>query len=122
MHETSLVRSLLNQVEHIRATNNGTTVNQIEVEIGPLSGVEPLLVREAFGILVGHTNWPAAEIVIREIPLEACCRECRSNFNLVAFRFECPDCGSRSVKVTHGAAFRLLNVTLETAEPQETPT
>lgn len=121
MHETSLVRSLLNQVERLRETHGGSSVRQIEVEIGPLSGVEPLLVREAFDRLAEAFPCVDAELVIHEVSLRACCRDCRAEFTLQSFRFECPKCASRSIRVTHGDEFRLLNVTLEKAQPTESP-
>ena len=121
MHEVSLVQSLLNQVERLREAHGGTTVTRIEVEIGPLSGVEPVLVREAFDLLVADSDWPAAELVIDEVPLSARCKQCDATFNIESFRFECPQCGSRAVNVTRGDQFRLLNVTLETPQPMESP-
>ena len=120
MHETSLVRSLLNQVERLRYTHGGSSVTQIKVEIGPLSGVEPLLVRNAFDRLVSDSSCSGAELVIDVVPLRARCRDCHTEFTLEAFRFECPHCASRAVHVTRGDEFRLFNVTLETTQPSET--
>ncbi|QDU38109.1 hydrogenase nickel incorporation protein HybF [Maioricimonas rarisocia] len=119
MHEVSLVRSLLNQVERLCEAHGGTAVTDVEVEIGPLSGVEPLLAREAFALLVADFGWPAAELTIEEVPLMAICQSCGAEVTVESFRFECPGCGSRSLKVTRGDQFRLLNVTLETATPME---
>ncbi len=119
MHETSLVRSLLNQVEQLRAEHGGTCVTQVEVEIGPLSGVEPLLVREAFERLVQNTAFRDTDLMIQEVPLRATCVDCQAEFVLDAFRFECPNCQSTPVRVTAGDAFRLLNVTLETTSSLE---
>ncbi len=114
MHEASLVRSLLNQVESVCRSNGGTAVICIEVEVGPLTGVEPLLVREAFELLAPGTDCEGADLVIREVPLSAECRVCGAEFSVDQLRFECPGCGSTSVRVTHGDEFRLLNVILET--------
>lgn len=119
MHETSLVRSLLSQVERLRETHGGSSVTQIEVEIGPLSGVEPLLVREAFDRIVETSLCVGAQLVVHEVPLRASCRDCLADFELKSFRFKCPECASRSVRVTHGDEFRLLNVTLETDQLME---
>ena len=114
MHEASLVRSLLKQVEQLRAEHGGTSVKQIEVEIGPLSGVEPILVREAFEVLIHDTQFSATELLVNEVPLMACCETCHAEFELRSFHFLCPACGARTVRVTHGDEFRLLNVTLKT--------
>lgn len=119
MHETSLVRSLLHQVERIATDHGGQAVTRIEVEIGPLSGVEPLLVRQAFDRLVGHSCWPAAELAIEEVPLEGCCENCNSEFAIEGFEFRCAVCASTSIRITRGDEFRLLNVTIETTQPME---
>jgi len=119
MHETSLVRSLLHQVEQVAREHEAKTVAQIEVEIGPLSGVEPLLVRYAFDSLVDQTSCAGAELIIQEIVLRACCRDCHAEFTLKDFKFVCPVCASKSIRITQGDEFRLLNVTLEATEPME---
>jgi hydrogenase nickel incorporation protein HypA/HybF len=119
MHETSLVRSLLLQVEQIAAQHVGAAVTRVEVEIGPLSGVEPLLVRSAFDRLVDRSRWPSAELAIEEVSLGACCRSCAAEFAIEDFAFRCPECASPSVRITSGDQFRLLNVTIETPQPME---
>jgi hydrogenase nickel incorporation protein HypA/HybF len=48
MHETSLVRNLFEQVRRISAQHPGTQVGKVEIEVGPLSGIEPLLFESAF--------------------------------------------------------------------------
>ena len=47
MHEESLVRSLLEQVRRLVREHAAETVERIEVEVGPLSGVELDLLRSA---------------------------------------------------------------------------
>jgi hydrogenase nickel incorporation protein HypA/HybF len=119
MHETSLVRSLLTQVEQIAAQHGGTAVTRVEVEVGPLSGVEPLLVRSAFDRLVDRSRWPSAELVVEEVSLRACCPSCGAEFTIEDFTFRCPECASSSLRVTRGDQFRLLNVTIVTDQPME---
>ena len=48
MHEMSLARCLLAQVGHLVEAHGGGTVRSIRVQLGPLSGVEPLLLASAF--------------------------------------------------------------------------
>ena len=48
MHEASLARALLNQVAQIARDRQGQAVLEVIVQVGPLSGVEPLLLVEAF--------------------------------------------------------------------------
>ncbi|TWU08801.1 Hydrogenase/urease nickel incorporation protein HypA [Symmachiella macrocystis] len=121
MHEISLVRSLLKQVERLCKQNDGTAVEQIEVEIGPLSGVEPLLVREAFEILSFGTGCAGSRFVIHEVPLKARCSDCQAEFELPSFVFVCSGCQSRAIQITSGNEFRLLNVTIQANQAANIP-
>ena len=130
MHEFSLVRSLLEQVDEIVISNHGRSAKEIHVEIGPLSGVEPLLVKEAFEQLSGSrsretsirvlTN-SATTLVIDEVPLTARCQDCCTEFELSNFRFICPNCGGRETRILRGDAFRLMSVTIETTMETKVP-
>lgn len=113
MHEISLVRSLLEQVNEIVVSNHGRSAKEIHVELGPLSGVEPLLVKEAFTQLSANRLHRDTVLVIDEVPLTARCQDCRSEFELSDFRFLCPNCGSRETRILRGDAFRLMSVTID---------
>ena len=108
MHEISLVRSLLEQVDRIVTEQGGRAAVEIRVEIGPLSGVEPLLVKAAFLQLAGDGT-----LIIDEVPLTTRCDSCHTEFEVESFRFVCPDCGSRETSVVRGDAFRLMSVTVD---------
>lgn len=117
MHEESLVRSLLAQVEQLRVEHAAEAITCVTVEVGPLSGVEPLLVREAFKRLIVGTPQADMKLVIREVPLTCLCRACGAESRLDSFHFQCPDCGSSSVQITTGDEFRLIDITVETEDP-----
>lgn len=115
MHEVSLVRSLLQQVAEIAAQQGAAIIEEVRVEIGPLAGVEPLLIQSAFVQLVAGSAAAGSQLVVDEVPLHLLCRACRADFMLEQFRFECPKCASRSVQVLSGDEFRLVSITV--AEP-----
>lgn len=118
MHEASLVRSLLRQVSDLLVAHQGESVEVIRVEMGPLSGVERVLVEIAFTEQVDSTPCRGAKLEVTEVPLSAKCRECRAEFAIERFRFVCPECGSPHVQVTGGEEFRLLDVDLRTDRKQ----
>ncbi len=120
MHEVSLVRALLQQVERICKLHEGAAIEQIDVEIGPLSGVEPLLVSEAFQVVASSTPCAKAALVIHEVPLKARCQDCGRESIVADFNFSCGICGSHALRITQGDEFRLLSVTLQTHEPLNT--
>lgn len=112
MHEVSLVQLLLQQAREVAVAQGGLAIEEIRVEIGPLSGVEPLLVSSAFDRLVAESSLHGARLVIDEVSLEAHCHDCGTNFELQDFRFECPGCKSRRVHVVRGDEFRLVSITV----------
>ncbi|HMP17422.1 MAG TPA: hydrogenase maturation nickel metallochaperone HypA, partial [Gemmatales bacterium] len=65
MHERSLIQALLAQVACLQAEHEGSTVQEIAVAVGPLSGVEPELLEMAFQELSNDD----ARLVIERVPL-----------------------------------------------------
>lgn len=116
MHEESLIRSLLRQVENIAQQHEAVAVVAIEVEVGPLSGVEPLLLQDAFDRLKETSAWPNAELSVQQIGLDVFCKSCQMESQLRDFRFVCCHCGSTELQILRGDAFRLLNVRIQVAD------
>mgnify|MGYP003382517998 CR=1 FL=1 len=113
MHEESLIRSLFRQVEELSQQHHATAVEEIEVEVGPLSGVEPLLLQDAFERLKDEFKWPKAELSVLQVELDVLCRNCQGESQLQEFRFVCNQCGSTSLQILRGDALRLLNVRMQ---------
>ena len=113
MHEESLIRSLLRQVEELARQHHAIAVEEIEVEVGPLSGVEPLLLQDAFERLTVEFSWPLVELSVVQVGLDVLCKSCRSESQLQDFHFICLECGSTSLQILRGDAFRLLNVRMQ---------
>ncbi len=124
MHEMSLIKRLLLQVQEIAREHHSDFVGEITVELGPLSGVEPELVRIAFEQVVGRAEAPQvggalarsttqnATLTIRKVPLVVRCLQCDGESDVNNFIFLCDNCGSGRVRIVSGDAFRLLSVTL----------
>ena len=118
MHEQSLVRTLLRQVESIRQEHGGRRVTETRVEVGPLSGVEPLLLASAFEQSASETTAADATLVIDEVALLAECEACREQFELQQFDFRCPACRG-NVRIVRGDTLQLISVDLQDTEPIE---
>ena len=113
MHESSLVRTLLHQVNDLLIQHHGEAVEEIVIELGPLSGVEPLLVRSSFELLAPEYGMIGTRLVIQEVPLVAKCRACTSTFEVEGFKFRCIRCGSSDIQVIRGDEFRLVNIAIQ---------
>ncbi len=109
MHEQSLVGNLLKQVDEIRSQHNAQRVTEVRVELGPLSGVEPLLLASAFELLKPDTPAANAKLVIDEVQLLAQCESCHNQFEINDFVFHCPTCDG-NVKVVCGDQFCLVSI------------
>jgi len=120
MHEESLIRSLLNQVGELAVRHAALQVTCVEVEIGLLSGVEPLLLESAFERLRSETCCHNSTLQIQQIGLEVCCRDCGVTSMLERLVFQCPHCLSDSIRITKGDQIRLLNVTMQTDDRART--
>lgn len=112
MHEASLVASLLRQLEELVVQSGGGRIDEVRVEVGPLAGVEPLLLREAFHRLKAGTSATDAEFVIDSVGLTCRCPSCRRDYVTDELRFDCPICGCGEVDVTAGDGVVLHSFTL----------
>jgi hydrogenase nickel incorporation protein HypA/HybF len=115
MHEVSLVREMLMQVRHAMCVHEVTRVSAIHIEIGPLAGVDPVLVQEAFQRLAVSWDLGSARLAVDEPPLVAQCDDCHRPFEVIDFDFHCTRCGSTQVQVTSGDQMRLLDITASTS-------
>lgn len=112
MHEASLVRNLLKQVQGVSELHPGTRIARVEVEIGPLSGVEPLLLESAFRDLAPRAFAQPVELALNEVPLGARCEDCQHEFEVIDFEFRCPKCHSSRLHIIRGDSIQLVNVSL----------
>ena len=113
MHEKSLVKSLLTQVEQLRVDNHATYVDRVTVEVGPLSGVEPELIRSAFDEVASEQFEVAPVLDIRLIQLQIRCRSCLHEASVEGLTLQCPECKSSKVQVIRGDEFRLIDVSIQ---------
>ena len=112
MHEHSLVKSLLRQVDEVLDENLAAAPSGIEIEVGPLSGIEIALVKSAFDEISPGTRSCGAKLKIHETPLVVRCLECGMESNLQAFVFRCGGCDSGQVQIVKGDEVRLLSLTV----------
>jgi hydrogenase nickel incorporation protein HypA/HybF len=113
MHETSLMSTLIRQVEAIAERHNEARVVEVSVSVGEFSGVEPDLLRMAFERQIVDTPLHGGRLNLARVPLEGVCSQCLSEFAIEAFRFVCPRCGDSHVTVVRGEEMILESVVFE---------
>jgi hydrogenase nickel incorporation protein HypA/HybF len=113
MHERSLVRALLRQVESLAAEHADSRVVSVRVRIGEFSGVEPELMVSAYEDLVETTSLRGAALLLERVPLEAECQQCGHRFPIRRYDFQCDRCGSLRLSLRGGEELLIDTVTFE---------
>ncbi len=115
MHELSVCLSLMQQVEQIASERNATRVTRITLHVGPLSGVEPDLLRHAYPLATAGTVAADAELVIETSDVVVRCSQCESETTVAANRLLCGSCGDFRTRVIAGDELTLMRVELDRA-------
>lgn len=114
MHELAVCQSIIAQVTDIARQHGAHGVSGIKVLIGPLSGVEPQLLAQAFPIARAGTVADAAELKFEALPLKVRCRNCAAQTEAQPNRLVCGVCGDWRTEVISGDEMLLASVELIT--------
>ncbi|MDP2026916.1 hydrogenase maturation nickel metallochaperone HypA [Sulfuriferula sp.] len=112
MHELSVCQALVNQVVEIAQQNSAHTVQVITLHIGPLSGVEPALLVNAFPLAAAGTVAASAQLVIEPQPLRVHCQTCGADTEATPNRLLCGICGDYHTQLISGDELLLANLEL----------
>ncbi len=115
MHELSVCLALMQQVETIAKQHNATAVEQVYLKVGPLSGVEPNLIRKAYPLAAIGTIAENAELFIDDGEVIICCTQCGSESAAKPNRLLCASCGDFRTRIISGDEMILERVELSTA-------
>ena len=102
MHELSVCLSLLQQLESIAAERNAVAVEKIFLQVGPLSGIEPALLKNAYPMAAAGTVAEGAELIFEACDIVVSCTQCDAEGPATANRLLCPSCGDFRTKVVSG--------------------
>lgn len=118
MHEFAVCRDMLQQIATIAADEQAAAVEVITVRIGPLSGIEPHLLSQAFPLAAAGTVAEHAELIIEALPIKVKCQLCGAETEATANRLICGQCGDYHTQLLSGDEMLLASLEL-LKEPQE---
>jgi hydrogenase nickel incorporation protein HypA/HybF len=118
VHELSVCQALLAQVSEIASDRGASTVERINVEVGPLSGVEPALLVSAFEVLCTGSCAAKATLSISTVPITIGCLTCGAESQARPNRLLCAACGGYRIRVIGGDELRLRGVELSLPHAQ----
>ena len=113
MHELAICQSLMEQVEDIAIERNAQCVTSIVIAMGPLSGVEAQLLKNAYPIASAGTIAEDAELIIEHLPIKVKCTQCGSESDALPNKLICKQCGDWRTTLVSGDEMMLMSVELE---------
>ncbi|MCB9080593.1 MAG: hydrogenase maturation nickel metallochaperone HypA [Lewinellaceae bacterium] len=113
MHEISLVRQIFRTLEQSMPIEERRRIQEIHLQVGLLSNVEPQLLQNAFTAVVATEapDYQDARLEIEVIPIEVLCPECGSQTIVEHYRFVC-SCGKPTNNVVKGMELLIQGVKL----------
>lgn len=113
MHELAICQSLMDQVENIAFERNAQGVTSIVLAMGPLSGVEAQLLKNAYPIASAGTVAEHAELIIEILPVRVKCTQCGSESDVLPNKLVCKQCGDWRTTLISGDELMLMRVELK---------
>jgi len=114
MHELSICQSMLKQINAIAQQHQADGVSKVTLRVGPLSGVEPQLLLQAFPLASAGTIASEATLVIESLPIRVRCRSCDKESEVTINKLTCRHCGDYQTQVISGDEMLLANLELST--------
>ena len=113
MHELSVCNALISQVEQIASDRHAGSVSRIVLRIGPLSGIEPKLLCQAYPLAAAGTIAEHARLVIEAADVVVHCSQCGAQSKVRANRLLCAQCGDFRTRLVSGDEMILQTLELE---------
>ena len=110
MHELSIAQSIVELAEQEARNHNSTSIEELELEIGALAGIEWTALEFALESAIKGSLLENARIIRQLIAGEGRCGDCENLFPVENLFTECPVCGSYAVKIVKGKELRIKSL------------
>jgi len=110
MHELSIVMSIIEISEQQALAADAKVIDEIELDIGMLSGLEMDALEFAWSQAVKHTMLEKAIKKINRIHALATCMDCDAAFSIERYDDACPVCGQHVLNITQGKELRVKSL------------
>jgi hydrogenase nickel incorporation protein HypA/HybF len=92
---------------------NASRVNEVEIDVGSISGVETTALEFALETAVKGTILENASRKINRIEAQARCMECGNEFRMPDFYNPCPNCNSFITDIYRGKELRVKSINID---------
>lgn len=115
MHELAICQALIGQVTDVARKQAAKSVSDIYVSVGPLSGVERPLMKNAFPIAAAGTVASDAKLHLEPTTIKVRCEECGAESEAGMNKLICGSCGDWRTTLISGDELILQRVVMEEA-------
>ncbi len=113
MHELSIAVSIIDICSDEALKAGASRVNNVELDIGTMSGVETDALEFAWEAATHNTIAAGAILNINRITARARCRECGHEFDVEDFLSSCPACNAFGYEVFKGRELKVRAITVD---------
>ena len=113
MHELAICQALMEQVERIALEERADCIAAVHLQIGPLSGVEPALLEQAFYVAAAGGVAAEASLVITSTPVSVSCDGCGKVSDVLPSRLVCGHCGDWHTRLVSGDELFLSRIEID---------
>jgi hydrogenase nickel incorporation protein HypA/HybF len=113
MHELALVRSICTIINEKVREFGVSSVVQVKLVIGALTGVEDTTLKACFEVYVQESPLAGAVLAIERVPIKVRCRECGNEYETGLPFAACAVCGNKAIKIIAGKEFYIDSLEVE---------
>jgi hydrogenase nickel incorporation protein HypA/HybF len=110
MHEFSIITHIIDIVLDSAISHDINEIKAVEIEVGQASGVVKEALNFAWDSAIRGTILENAALVIRLIPVKACCRKCQNIYFPQEPFDACPRCGEFNPEIITGRELRVIAI------------
>ncbi len=110
MHELSIVMSIVDIAQEQAQKAHASIIDEIELDIGTLSGIEMEAMEFAWKEGVRKTMLEHAVKKINTIKGKAKCMDCATEFEIQNYYDACPVCGEHLLHILQGKEMRVKSL------------
>ena len=120
MHELGIVFQIIKEVDKIAEQNKVTSVTEVTLEIGEVSGVVPKYLRDCWKWACANRSkyMNNCELKIIKLKAKTFCEDCSKSYDTMKYKKKCPYCGSTNTYLITGRETNIkdIKVSVETDE------
>ena len=111
MHEASLVQNIFDILESKFSEEDLETLERVDLQVGLLSNVEPMLMSSAFeAVKSSMGKYSRVTLSMETVPIEIYCPACDVHSTINNYKFACTQCGQPNNNVVKGMELLISKV------------